>query len=137
MEETLVLFQTAKLAKEIGFKEMDHGFYYVDGQLSYCQKHSPVSKDCLDYNKKQFCFAPTQSLFQEFMLEKYQIYVNVERYVQSPMGSGWLCTIEKIEFDKKNPPLKSWMNFNRKRVFEWGLQEACKTIKEQIKKKKS
>lgn len=74
MTETLVSFETAKLAKEKGFDEFCNSWYEED------TNNNTYSAD--DYNK--YCnttltfenqySAPTQSLLQKWLREKYRIY---------------------------------------------------------------
>ena len=97
MREQLISFETAKLAKEKGFNEREHWFYKVksenDIELYGCTKkqlvgfkgYNPIYHKVNDYhtnkekdNAKLYrCSAPTQSLLQKSLMEKYRIFINI------------------------------------------------------------
>ena len=97
MREQLISFETAKLAKEKGFNEREHWFYKVksenDIELYGCTKkqlvgfkgYNPIYNKVNDYhtnkekdNAKLYrCSAPTQSLLQKWLMEKYRIFINI------------------------------------------------------------
>ena len=97
MREQLISFETAKLAKEKGFNEREHWFYKVksenDIELYGCTKkqlvgfkgYNPIYNKVNDYhtNKEKHnaklyrCSAPTQSLLQKWLMEKYRIFINI------------------------------------------------------------
>lgn len=97
MREQLISFETAKLAKEKGFNEREHWFYKVksenDIELYGCTKkqlvgfkgYNPIYHKVNDYhtnkekdNAKLYrCSAPTQSLLQKWLMEKYRIFINI------------------------------------------------------------
>lgn len=72
MEEQLISFETAKLAKQKGFdiitKEM-YGCQVIPQLESYNETKWVLYKD--------YCYAPTQSLLQRWLREKYKISVEV------------------------------------------------------------
>ena len=95
MTEQLISFETAKLAKEKGFNEREHWFYKVksenDIELYGCTKkqlvgrkgYAPIYHKVHDYhtNKEKYnaklyrCSAPTQSLLQKWLREKYKLHI--------------------------------------------------------------
>ena len=97
MREQLISFETAKLSKEKGFNEREHWFYKVksenDIELYGCTKkqlvgfkgYNPIYHKVNDYhtnkekdNAKLYrCSAPTQSLLQKWLMEKYRIFINI------------------------------------------------------------
>ena len=97
MREQLISFETAKLAKEKGFNEREHWFYKVksenDIELYGCTKkqlvgfkgYNPIYNKVNDYhtnkekdNAKLYrCSAPTQSLLQKWLMEKYIFFINI------------------------------------------------------------
>ena len=97
MREQLISFETAKLAKGKGFNEREHWFYKVksenDIELYGCTKkqlvgfkgYNPIYNKVNDYhtnkekdNAKLYrCSAPTQSLLQKWLMEKYRIFINI------------------------------------------------------------
>jgi hypothetical protein len=70
MEEQLVSFETAKLAKEKNFNWETTHFYTIDGMaISIDHKYSTFS-----------CIAPTQSLLQKWLREKHEIEAFVKPF---------------------------------------------------------
>ena len=75
MEEQLITFETAKLAKEKGFDEHvdksicneNDGHFYHGGKNSYFERK---------YLHKQYS-SPTQSLLQKWLREIHGIYVDI------------------------------------------------------------
>ena len=71
MKDKLVSFETAKLAKEKGFKEILNTYLYYNTETGSIQDGTTFS---IDYR----LLAPTQSLLQRWMREKHGIEINVE-----------------------------------------------------------
>jgi hypothetical protein len=79
MRDDVILFETAKLARDKGFKIPCDGRYYWDHkwQLSLmgavkCTNNS----DLKDRSNVSYC-APTQSLIQKWLRDEHRIYVTV------------------------------------------------------------
>ena len=79
MRDDVILFETAKLARDKGFKVPCDGRYYWEHkwQLSLmgtvkCTNNS----DLKDRAKVSYC-APTQSLIQKWLRDEHRIYVTV------------------------------------------------------------
>lgn len=124
MNEQLINFETAKLAKEKGFggKELTTlNGYFRGGVLC----NIPCN------NKSDFCHedefsAPTQSLLQKWLREKYHLIIIVAyqyEYDSTPY-SYWIYK----EF--QSLPINQWVNDlnTYEEALEVGLQEALKLI---------
>lgn len=86
MEDKLILFTTAKLAKEKGFNEKCHNTYMYGGSsyetspYYFEEKASNSEIESISYS------APTQSLLQKWIREKHKINVesnylpNIQKY---------------------------------------------------------
>ena len=107
MEDTLITFETAKLAKEKGFK--------IKGNQAGFTMNKP---ECLDF--------PTQSLLAKWLREEYNIYVT------SQIGNlDFINTYHyDIRYIDKNKFIcKVKGNFKTyEEALEAGLQEALKLI---------
>ena len=78
MEDTLINFETAKLAKEKGFDEKVYREYDKSGYLRCTSKSADVVLGPYDELLKSTEYpAPTQSLLQQWLREKHQIIVDV------------------------------------------------------------
>lgn len=76
MEEQLILLETAILCKEKGFDEPTFS-YYEKGKLQTRAKdhfHNDNFYDGMGYIKHS---APTQSLLQKWLREKYNIHIHI------------------------------------------------------------
>lgn len=120
MQEELITFETAKLAKEKGFNDIISGYYNSEGIL---QKHFGLIE--------AFCKAPTQSLLQRWLREIY----NIDCLPMLNMNNEYSCHIykNKISINKDRDIFKgeaitpNGIDFHK--VFEEGLQESLKLIK--------
>lgn len=76
MEEQLISFETAKLAKEKGFNEE---CYLTYGKIlkEYCIFKSDYSETNSEVNKYTYS-APTQSLLQKWLREKHKIHIELQ-----------------------------------------------------------
>lgn len=125
MEERLISFETAKLAKEKGYDwiygvKMGNVYYDHNGELDY----SAVG----DF-KIHRCLATTQSLLKKWLREKYNIEVEVYRTTESDTGEKYGC--EGNDWNAKTDEEFDLFNFYDKEfedVFEKGLYEALKSI---------
>ena len=137
MKEQLVEFETAKLAKEVGFNEFCYSLY---------QDEQCLLKDCFEYNPSlkyynseykpssdnpewflaNACSAPPQSLLQRWLYEKHQIWVNSQ-----PLFSKNECVGVSLSITSWKFPIVtiSYAGYDVYEVLEEGLQEALKLIK--------
>ena len=131
MEEQLITFETAKLAKDKGFKEFSYACYKEDGILENlnniwhygCEGGMELDEWFYDYNNykhKKLISAPTQSLLQKWLREEYSIQVMVTSH-----NHAWVAIVENAF-----TPYKWINNFNSyENALEQGLLEALKLIK--------
>ena len=128
MQEELITFETAKLAKLKGFDwkviyYYNHKDFIFDDGLNYC-----------NYNQKELITksAPTQSLLQKWLREVYNINVWVsskttdkDNTIYIPHGRTIPDTIVK-GLVKDVIVYKTFYKWEE--AFEFGLQEALKLI---------
>ena len=126
MEDTLITFKTAKLAKEKGFIiKTKYSWYVPDNSKPIIEKHKP---DGLYYLS-----CPTQSLLAKWLREKHGILTNP---IFSYNDGKWVIHIESIKLAKidDNSVLISGIDFQPslfntyEEALEIGLQESLKLI---------
>jgi len=143
----LVSFETAKLAKELGFNE-NCVFYYntpkyqdikKDNRNWLSQFKNMKGYEDTFYNINEFR-APTQSLLQKWLREEYKITISISDFLTYQDLVVWDYEISKVgtDIDTKGKyiPLISYSNSDLERDFktyeealEKGLQESLKIIK--------
>lgn len=128
MEEQLINFQTAKLAKEkefgydFGGTHYVHGFYSEDG-ISYKETEIQQEDACRD----DYYLRPTQSLLQKYLREIYQIDITIHRSF-SMTKSYHYCIIVNNDYENELPQ-GCIRNRKYEEALEDGLQEALKLNK--------
>jgi hypothetical protein len=138
MEEQLVSFETAKLAKEKGFNiECKYRYFKVDKHSTFSKFH-PIdsyitstltyeedTSGCLPSSKTGE--APTQSLLQKWLREVYNTHLMVEPFYneQKVLVYGFDLITERIE--EETIVEKGFKTYEE--ALEVGLQEALKLIK--------
>lgn len=135
MKEQRITFETAKLAKEKGFKE--YTFYrYVLGYNSikedkelkpWFKEDSMYLLRGVDNSQPHLCVAPTQSLLQKWLREKFHIYCRVATNSLTchfPMNE--IADVDGTQM-KGPSPLVIYKTYEE--ALEIGLQEALKLIK--------
>lgn len=78
MEETLIDYETAKLAKEKGFDWNTDYYYNTDGESRYASYYDPTPNNRGDMSwfsggNTFCCAAPTQSLLQKWLRDVHSI----------------------------------------------------------------
>lgn len=124
MEEKLVSFETAKLAKKKGFKEdCTHRFYYQEYHSGNGKwMHDVVGK--FDWNCSDNISIPAQSLLQKWLREKHGVHIHLY-YLSEDKKWGWDCYDYKKGTDHiLNVPGYSWQ-FNHQ-SYEDALEEGLK-----------
>ena len=109
MEDTLITFETAKLAKEKGF-EFKVVWEYILGFKN---------------NHERDKYLPTQSLLQKWLREKHNIIVLVDYEGIDGYYYKYYYYINEVK--KYNASDKNYITFEE--AYEIGLQEALKLIK--------
>ena len=129
MEEQLISFETAKLAKEKGFDEECY-FTYDKISKEYCIFESEYSETNSEINKYIYS-APTQSLLQKWLREKHKIWVSVSVEIFTLKHS---YDVFKHEEDDYGPILITYKtssdewDLTYEEALEYGLQQALKLI---------
>lgn len=154
MEETLISFETAKLAKEKGFdiptytsyignkfhenEDKPNGYdgYDLASEENWNKKDWVFSRDggscfgCKLDNIKYFeaCSAPTQSLLQKWLRKTHNVHVEL-RMGNDGKTIWWFCNIKPIDISKPSTHLASTEQKDEpEQALEEGLKEALKLI---------
>ena len=130
MEEQLISFNTAELAKEKGFNLGQSKAYYNHGETElllwvWSEDHND-QKDLLAY-------APTQSLLQRWLREVHNIEFDI---IVTKIGENkksydiFIVDTSKVEVKQNKKVIYSFFNFKSyEEVLELGLEQALKLIK--------
>ena len=124
MEDTIITFETAKLAKEKGFTQNPYKIPY-----SYRYEFTDNTGCVLSYSlfnpSSNICTAPSQSILAKWLREKHEIDILVQR----AFSNGIKKYIVTPCFDK--PVVKGYQSVeknNYEDAYEKGLQEALRLI---------
>jgi len=131
MNEQLISFEAAKLAKEKGF-DLKLNNFYCDNYSGLCSESEEFLYielmrngiyDCNnEFEEGQRYSAPTQSLLQKWLREKYKIHVQILPYNQK-----YLLSLLKYGQNGSNPNFDNEFN-SYEEALEEGLFEALKLI---------
>jgi len=122
MEEQLISFKTAKLAKNKGFRQhQGHLKMYRDEDGYLFDNIGPA------YDIEGHCsYAPTQSLLQKWLREKHEMLIRPDHsYFPSFKDREWYCSV-KFKYDKWKRACKGRNSYEE--ALEHGLQKALKLI---------
>lgn len=121
MQEELIIFETAKLAKEKGFKiPVIYGYVSEDCQEPYAKCFE--NPHC--YNVRGNFSAPTQSLLQKWLREVHNIYLIPTVDIETKKYS-W----ELYNFSTNKSETGEWSKFDTyEEAFEEGLIKALKEL---------
>lgn len=122
MEDQLISFEIAKLAKDKGFDIVQELVY---NSLNQIEKYNRTRWTLY----RDYCFAPTQSLLQKWLREVHGIYIEL-------LVDGWeknLC-FRLFIYQKGEPSPKPHDDYgaldNYEEALKFGLIQALKLIKE-------
>ena len=138
LEEKLISFETAILAKEKGFKNACDGFVNKDNEYIFMpdllypnnsefSHNSEEDPEVVEWKElmKTLVLAPTQSLLQKWLREAHEISIKIDDYY----------TNSRVRFDynvcelgsQEDNPVGIFETYEE--ALEIGLQEALKQIK--------
>lgn len=122
MEEKLISFETARLAKEKGF-DIHCRFYYNEEMLNVYENED------FPYNSwNGSLFAPTQSLLQKWLREKYKFHIEIEDFDDIKSGELVYFTTLRTKhaeyYHKDNKQFSSYED-----ALEFSLTTLLKQIK--------
>ncbi len=121
MQEKLIDFETAKLAKEKGFDNESNIYYNETGELLndiYFSSLQPT-KLCKYFD------VPTQSLLQKWLREVHNIEVETNR-IRYSNSKEYVFDVRSNNVQLKSPLTKTFNTYEE--ALEMGLQEALKLI---------
>ena len=122
MEDALITFETAKLAKEKEFDIKTTHYYLVDEKKHILNISKEYSIEGLNWNVRSTRIsAPTQSLLAKWLREKHNIHLIAYKNINID-GYDW-CYITTDGITNIN----SYKTYEE--ALEAGLQEALKLIK--------
>ena len=140
MQEQLITFETAKLAKEKGFDFRCEKAYFEtkehiletrrDSEITFKYKPPRILKR--NYGDEFTIFiaeAPTQSLLQKWLREKHEIYVSPRESYSFDNTLEYVCTVNGtyVNHNIKDKPINRFDTYEQ--ALEVGLQEGLKLIK--------
>lgn len=120
MEDQLISFETAKLAKEKGFN--------IPQEKCFCETQKsdiPMWSDALPEKAIISCYAPTQTTLQRWLRERHDIFIYAHYYdtdgtVESRCFYYIKCTFDKeVQTDK----FKTY-----EEALEFGLRDGLRSI---------
>ena len=114
MEEQLITFETAKLAKEKGFKSATSRQYNSKGE-----DYHPLSIGIQDEEYLKRFPAPTQSLLQKWLREKHGIHIEI-----IPNKNKWHTVMYPLVCIDDVGHFGDWDTYEQ--ALEEGLYEALK-----------
>ena len=124
MEEQLITFETAKLAKEKGFDlTSDKGYYKHGSEKDF--SHLLLWRDS-EPNEPEFGYAPTQSILQKWLREVHNHIVFVRPY--STRGDYVINCYRAVIYKSKK-----YEEFSIKETWEEALEEGLKIALNYIK----
>ena len=144
MEEQLISFETAKLAKEKGFEELVNNCYYEEklfGTYAMMDENDLAFIDVMDGNElenhnnlnfinyKCRFSAPTQSLLQKWLREKHKIQMLIQHYTHIKYGelyAGFVYNPNIIYCSSSSPVIRKALTYEE--ALEVCLQKALKLI---------
>lgn len=123
MEEQLISFETAKLARERGFNEECYAYYDLDGEIdsiftndnSFVYPLNNFHNWGIDYFN-----APTQSLLQKWLREIHNIHIELQY--------GKINKYYYLIFKNDLCEFSSVISLTYEEALEIGLQETLKLI---------
>lgn len=123
MEEQLVSFETAKLAKEKGFSEPI--------MYAYDNKGNKYSRDSIshDFNIRGLLSAPTQSLLQKWLREVYDLEVHIGLSYTNNKKSGYNTSLFGKTFGNNKYLESKFKTYEE--ALEVGLLEGLKLVDSQ------
>ena len=156
MKEQLITFETARLAKELGFDwECNIAWLLSDrwGNLegknvrtgdiikvdmstrNFCNTlNNNIYKNVKPKGCKEICAAPTQSVLQKWLRDKYNVHIEIIPDEEDPKNLWWSVVyhLDNMQEPTSNGPFETF-----EIALEKGLQEALKLIKDESEKSKS
>lgn len=125
VEDQLISFETAKLAKEKGFNEVSSACFDINGKSHFGINHKN------DLGGSVYS-SPSQSLLQKWLREKHKLHVKIDDWELSKwyfsLVDGRELPTKKITLREKPFEFSSYED-----ALERGLEEALKLIETQIK----
>ena len=125
MEEQLISFDTAKLAKEKGFNIPCENFYieYIDDDVAdlfnYEEQRGSGYAELYRNNQEFKYSAPTQSLLQKWLREVHSIHIEVlPRYQPKKLNTeevlySWAISCKPFDkYDGHNDVLNHWIGIH-------------------------
>jgi hypothetical protein len=99
MEEALITFETAKLAKEKGFDEKVYREYDKSGYLRCTSKSADVVLGPYDELLKSTEFpAPTQSLLSKWLREVHNIHITLFPQDEEDLSKTWTSKLYTLNY---------------------------------------
>jgi len=124
LEEQLISFETAKLAKEKGFNMHCRNIYGIEGESWYMYENEDFPYNSLNDS----LFAPTQSLLQKWIRDKFDIHLQIVICFWSIRKYQYIVHSETCH-KKSSQYLGNAIFGSYEEVLEFGLKKCLKLIK--------
>lgn len=122
MKEQLIKYDTAKLAKEKGFKSVGTPYYSHNGVLTTNDYNAQIIQNFDLGVPFERTHAVSQSIIQKWLREKHNIHVDVYRNAM-----GWQCNLDKADNGTFICEVEEYNEDNEyEDALEQGLQYALK-----------
>lgn len=135
MQESIISFETAKLAKEKGLYELSVNYVYCVGYLTMKASNKLIESIGRKNINNQFhlALAPTQSLLQKWLREKHKLFIVVDILqvsTSNKTGYRFTWTIinlkNTIQTEEDDSPL-GFLTYEE--ALEEGLKQSLSLIK--------
>lgn len=128
MEDQLISFETAKLAKEKGFTYCTNKVYDTKRSIEFAILGSSVYNN----NFRGFIVAPTQSLLQKWLREKYNIHIVVYSVILSKFRAKDKKLVWKYSIDPLYSEERGAINMKNFHSYEASLEAALQEVLKSI-----
>ena len=134
MTDTLISFETAKLAKEKGFFVQKHLYFIHENSVhyegTYENRDFSVVKEHYLNNTIKGVTKPTQSLLQKWIREKHNMHILMNVGMNNGEKQTFYCNVFKFGKNLYISKFRSKTSvYTYEEVLEIGLCEALKLIK--------
>ena len=138
MDEQLISFKTAELAKDKGFSVSVINYYDKNKHCTYSEDYQTERLAESNWNngngsyptlsKEVLCSAPTQSLLQKWLREVHNIYIEIEHWHNEKEGFIKCGYKVYTKHENTGPYIYNNKIITYEEALEKGLQEALKLI---------
>lgn len=130
MEDQLITFKTAKLAKEKGFNELSFNYFLMDGTAEEDLEKNYFNNNIQTYKNINTISQSSQSLLQKWLRDIHNIIVLISPYI-GETAEGWSGEIYINRQFGLTGGISDYDTYEE--ALEVGLQKALKSLNFLIK----